>query len=307
MVSTGAVLAVSQEGWHAVGGTGEPAFGVGFSNFAGDAPVGFRKDPSGEVSLRGLANAPAVASGQFKVAFQLPPGYRPTANERFVVPGGNGSVMVRVIPDGSIQVFNATGFTSTVAAGWIDLSSINFSNEQTTFPTGKSVIPVVTALPTGPTEGDEVYLSTGTRRWHLRYEGGATPRWYYLGSAPLISGPTGALSFNSTVPTAPSTGPSLTVPFKGRYLLGLGAYLEGPIGGAQILQAQVYKTPSGGAAAGIAAAFVTVKGCGARCASESEQDFLAGDFLDFRVYGNTASVAYSGDNFKLSLLPIYLT
>jgi hypothetical protein len=125
---------VGQEGWHLVGTSGEPAFGAGFSNYAGETAAGFRKDPSGQVFLRGLVNAPAVAAGQTATVFTLPVGYRPTATIRAIAPGGGGTAFYRILTDGSIQLFNAAGFTSVASANWIDLSEITFFVDQTAFP-----------------------------------------------------------------------------------------------------------------------------------------------------------------------------
>lgn len=68
---------------HYVGGTNEPTFQTGWSNFgAGFEEAGFYKDPSGRVHLTGFVRAGAG------LIFTLPTGYRPKGREAFVVLDG---------------------------------------------------------------------------------------------------------------------------------------------------------------------------------------------------------------------------
>lgn len=293
------ITAVPQEGWRQVGAAGEPPFTNNWTHF--DSAAGriarFRKDAAGIVHLDGIIKLGTTDTP----AFTLPVGYRPTQRSVWAQRGtpANNNTLVQIDPDGTVTPYN----TGAAATGYIYLTGITLDTGQTTFPAGKAVIPVVTALPAVANEGDEIILSTGTRRWRLRFEQ-ATQRWYPEGAAtPLHSGPGGAISFNSTTPTVPGGGPSLTVPVKGRYLLRLGAYLEAPTSSGIILQAQGYKN----GAFITAGALLTVKGSGAKTFTEGEQDFVVNDFLDFRIFGNTPTTAYYGDNFHLSLQPIYLS
>ena len=118
--------------WHIVNGSGEPAFGAGFSSTpTGD--VAFRKDPFGKVQLRGWVTGP-VGGG---VIFTLPVAYAPKTYWRFSVIGGTSggaTVWARVYIDSAGKV---TCDSVTSAVNW-DLGAIEFDTES------------VTAMPTGP-------------------------------------------------------------------------------------------------------------------------------------------------------------
>ena len=74
------------EAFHEVGKPGEPGFQNGWTSMgsplAAPATVGFYKDREGVVHLRGEA----IAGKPSSVIFQLPPGYRPSANVEIVQP-----------------------------------------------------------------------------------------------------------------------------------------------------------------------------------------------------------------------------
>lgn len=64
--------------WHLVGGSGEPAFGSGWSSYSGE-PVRFKKI-GGVVYIMGTAVATTGASS---IMFTLPAGYRPAGKMHF--------------------------------------------------------------------------------------------------------------------------------------------------------------------------------------------------------------------------------
>lgn len=65
--------------WHAVGGVGEPAFQSGFANYVlGGGPLMFTLSETGAVTIRGRVTSSNAMSGS-NVIFNLPTGYRPTA------------------------------------------------------------------------------------------------------------------------------------------------------------------------------------------------------------------------------------
>lgn len=112
------------DAWHAVGGSGEPAFGSGWSNSAaditGDDPgtrpvAAFRKIP-GAVVLRG------IVAGTYGVPiFTLPVEYRPSATHIFMATGQVASTYrIHVEPDG--QVLFSDGPTTTPT--WLVLTTI---------------------------------------------------------------------------------------------------------------------------------------------------------------------------------------
>lgn len=78
---------------------------------------------------------------------------------------------------------------------------------------------VVTSLPGAPTDGQEVYYSTGGVLWHLRYDS-ASAKWKFLGGPPLTS-----ITFSPAATAsgtyAPIDGPTVAVPLPGDYLVRL--------------------------------------------------------------------------------------
>lgn len=119
--------------WHAVGAVGEPAFGTGVTNGAGDTPAAFRKYPDGKVRLRGWVNHPAVAASNKAVLFTLPSGYGAATGQkvRFVNVGTSGAYMLRV--EGTeVQLWNTVGMTGPGAAGQVDLGVVEFDTDTVT-------------------------------------------------------------------------------------------------------------------------------------------------------------------------------
>jgi len=160
--------------------------------------------------------------------------------------------------------------------------------------------PEVSSLPSDPRDGQEVLLLVGERRWHLCYDETNT-RWRFLGGASMHSGPTGSISMNTTTPTAPGSGPSITSPAAGVFTLKFGAYLEVTAGGGQTVLAQVYKN------AASTGWQIGAKAGGASTSWSGTVTLAAGDALDFRLWGDTGSIAYFGNQFWVELLPVYLT
>lgn len=91
-------------------------------------------------------------------------------------------------------------------------------------------IPVVTALPEG-VDGDEVYFDTGEGLWHFRYRPGAGVAypWVPVGAqAPLTDEIDASESTSSgTYVDLTTTGPSVTVPLPGDYLVEYQARVQG--------------------------------------------------------------------------------
>lgn len=124
--------------WHNVGAAGEPGWGdAAFANYGqGYNPVGFSREPSGFVTLRGLL---AVTGGANftadRVVFTLPAGYRPAYTESPTAAGvgqvnvnPNGTTVLattkvafrlRISPDGT--VLGGMGVTD-----WVTLDGIRF-------------------------------------------------------------------------------------------------------------------------------------------------------------------------------------
>jgi hypothetical protein len=121
---TQATLNITMDTWHTVGAAGEPAFGSGYSNVAGNQVAQFRKDSLGRVLLRGYINT--VAAGG--LAFTLPAGYRPPGTVRFVANSQNAGgtqvpALIYVLSDGTINVHSTNAPTAA------DLSVIEFDTD----------------------------------------------------------------------------------------------------------------------------------------------------------------------------------
>ena len=162
-----------------------------------------------------------------------------------------------------------------------------------------------TTLPASPRDNQEIDLVGGTDRlWRLRYQAAAA-RWRFIGGPPLHSGPAGAISTNSTTRASPGGGPSLTVPFTGAYHCTWGFYTD--IQSTATTQAVTQFMRNGAA---IATGYITGRGGGGGASAAGPTftaSFNAGDVLDLTFYGTVGGVAYYGDAFWLSALPLYLT
>jgi hypothetical protein len=118
--------AVPIEGWHIVGGAGEPAFQNSWVNYAGGTPCRFRIDPFGKVTIQGLL---AKGGGNWianEVLFTLPAAYRPADSMGFTAPA-LGTVenvgRVNVNSDGTVALA-AGGNANPVT--WFNLNMIEF-------------------------------------------------------------------------------------------------------------------------------------------------------------------------------------
>lgn len=117
----------SPDGWHAVGGSGQPAFQNAWAAAGGAYSVPrFRRQPNGMVVLSGLAqNASALANS---VVFTLPAGFRPSGTESFGTWHYTGSAYVV----GRVDVTSAGAVTAGVsqATVYCPLSGITFLAEE---------------------------------------------------------------------------------------------------------------------------------------------------------------------------------
>jgi hypothetical protein len=117
----------------------------------------------------------------------------------------------------------------------IEYLAVNPSTGQTPPPSpavaGATVIPLVTALPSSPFDGQEVdltdSLTTPSYVWRFRYVASApTNKWRFVGGAPIsASVATSEATGSATYAVLATAGPSLAVPVAGLYLVGLGCKL----------------------------------------------------------------------------------
>lgn len=85
---------------------------------------------------------------------------------------------------------------------------------------------LVTALPTPATDGQECYYladATNGVVWHLRYRAGSasTHKWEFVGGAPVSRGPEGSSTLIAKEEKVLASGPTVTVPLSGEYLVAL--------------------------------------------------------------------------------------
>ena len=226
--ATGPSANVSNETWHTVGSAGEPAFVSPFVAYGGtnQAPA-FQKDPSGIVRLRGLVAA-TTSNSPGATIFTLPVGYRPTAGRVFstraYVASTDSTARIDITNAGAVNVP-----TVITASGFISLEGISFDTDQTSWPAGAvQPIPLVSALPGSPVDGQEVYfqssaMATAGVAWHIRYRSAASGsyKWEFIGGAPLTNAVGTAGTDESTTSTSytdlTTVGPSVTVPLAGNY------------------------------------------------------------------------------------------
>ena len=104
-------------------------------------------------------------------------------------------------------------------------------------PPGQGSIPLVTALPASPTDGQEVILVNSltdpTFNWRMRYNAGSTQaqgrKWGYIGGTPgriSHSGPPLSFTLLADDPQAITDLGTFVVPQSGRYNIRFGAYLS---------------------------------------------------------------------------------
>jgi len=104
--------AATQEAWHYIGGTGQPAFGTGISNRGSPwVPLAYRKlaSPANSIEIRGWFAVAAVAD---TTLFTLPAGWRPATNTSTIVGYGDGqAIQFNVSATGLVG--NASNFPAT--------------------------------------------------------------------------------------------------------------------------------------------------------------------------------------------------
>jgi len=101
-------------------------------------------------------------------------------------------------------------------------------------------IPLVTALPSNPNNGDEIVLtdslSAGTYHWHFRYVAArSSNKWVFVGGTPLVGETATSETRTNTAYgdlSGGATGPSITLPVAGDYVITHG--LDGENGSAAI-------------------------------------------------------------------------
>lgn len=229
--ATGGSATVPMDAVHVVGAFNEPPFLNGFAAQP-TYTVGFRKDPLGKVSISGVIATP-VGSGQF-AAFILPAAYWPKKDRAFPCQAGIGVTYCYVLTDGSVIVPKGSNYIYLDPMEW-DTETV------TAMPTGPkgdkgdtgaqgpaTVIPLVSALPSSPVDGQEVYYQSSAMGiagtvWRLRYRAASTHayKWEYVGGSALDGSADAGASYTTGAAYSPGPAlatPQLTVPLAGEYL-----------------------------------------------------------------------------------------
>jgi microcystin-dependent protein len=223
---TASVAAQPLEPWHTVGAAGEPAF-MGSPPWYVYAPVQFRKDPTGKVTIRGTARNGAgfAFNAASAYVFTLPVGYRPPSQVDFTTrvgepTTGQSLVMLRVVNIAA----GLAGSTSGTANSFLTLDGIEFDTDTVgAYATGVIGPSVVTALPVVPYDGQEIYYladATNGVMWHLRYRAASASayKWEYVGGAPLHAAETATHNpVTNTAAADKNGGPTLAIPLAGDY------------------------------------------------------------------------------------------
>lgn len=148
-----------------------------------------------------------------------------TTNWEIIASGG--SIGLDGAP-GVIKVYEQAAQPSdtTVGAIWVDTDDVP--------PAWASFIPVVSALPTNPVDGQEVYLqvdATNGVMWHLRYRAASASayKWEFIGGPPLTATtPDYDAIVSATLGVAAHDGPKITLPRNGDYIATFSADLRPP-------------------------------------------------------------------------------
>jgi hypothetical protein len=144
---------------------------------------------------------------------------------------------------GVISYYEQPAEPITTATGsiWIDTDEVP--------PTyTKPIIPLSSVLPSTPLDGQEIYFQTVSMAttgvcWHLRYNANSSSayKWEFVGGGDRFEGPLGDLATASTAPVVLTSGPTITLPVAGDYIVELTlAMTNGSSSSGQAL-AEVYR------------------------------------------------------------------
>lgn len=209
---------------HYVGQAGEPTFQGTFGT--GSELLRFRKDPFGRVWVRGTLSGGAVNT----TIFTLPTGYRPITTLYFDCLRAGGA------SGGYVYIDTAGNVLANVLDAYIDITfDIETVLAMPGGPMGPIATPlVVTALPTVPYDGQEIYYrfvptqtpaSTIPIIWHLKWDA-ATSAWLPVGDQrPILAFYSAGQSISmgsGSWGTYDANDPRVTAPLAGIYEVECG-------------------------------------------------------------------------------------
>lgn len=197
--------------------------------------------------------------------------------------------------DGDIVMYNGTP--------WLAVKNNNTPPDP--FPLGGSGIPLVTALPGSPLDGQEVILvdslTNPTYQWKMRYNAGSVQaqgrKWAYMGGIPKEISNSGAQESFTLIADTPQSLTQIapfTVPSTGQYHLRFGAYIGYTVNtpAATTLELRVYKNTPDNTYFGTSLKVpTTAREPKVSTASEASLSVVSGDLigLSIRDASNNAS------------------
>lgn len=183
-----------------------------------------------------------------------------------------------------------------------------------------NIIPLVTALPENPFDGQEVILvdslTNPTYQWRMRYNTGSTQpqgrKWAYVGGLPKElsnSGPPQAFTLLADVPQGLSNLGTFTIPATGQYATRFGGYIGYTVNtpGETNLDLRLYKNTPDNTYAGvslrIAAASKLPK---VSLHTEYSNPFSAGDIIGLSIRDQSYNVSADARYPYLKIEPRFL-
>lgn len=205
---------------------------------------------------------------------------------------------------GAVDVFEQTGDPGAAAGVgdiWIDTDA-----PQVTW----SGIPLVSSLPVGPLDGQEIYYLADAGNggiWHLRYRA-ASPnphKWEFLGGSALESGPGGGMTLTTATTWTDFTAHTpLTVPLAGVYRLAAQDFRQSlAFTAAYDTNLRIYASSPAGALVGAGKFVVTAVYAGANTRLQTYGTLDAGAVVKLQVHQALATQTSYGDGL-LSIIPV---
>jgi hypothetical protein len=230
VLQTASLTAQPIESWHTVGASGEPVFVNAWVNDTGMVTK-FKKMPDGRVVLAGRIKAGTIG----QAVFTLPVGYRPAQSIICSTVSNNGSADivsdVRIGTDGTVVP------TVGSSSNWFTLEGIAFDTESVSAYASGVIGPTkVTALPTNPVDGQEIYYTADATNgivWHLRYNAASASayKWEFLGGAPIRAWDNNNYTFATGAGyNPPSAGVYVITALAGDYEVSFGSFVKNDSG-----------------------------------------------------------------------------
>lgn len=166
-----------------------------------------------------------------------------------------------------------------------------------------------TSFPTSPYDGQEFSLivdSTNGVEWRFKYNAGSASayKWEFLGGPPLAAGQAGSISTSSTTYVDMTSGPTLTVPRAGDYIVQVDLFGQcSSFTAAYELRSQAVFSTSGAGSEQVLFVAVAVFN-GARAAfTEKRTGLVAAETVKLQVRGGATHTSTFNSAF-MRLIPV---